>query len=187
MIIRNDDPAYDTDLNNYKTFCEIVDKYNLPIIQAIVPIGSVQHIDSSWSNEKIIAESGGHLLTDNDDLWEYMLSRNDIIGVHGLWHTHVPTMSQIGAGKVLLEAWGFKPKYFVTPFNEGDYPDFIGTPYEYRLEVSAKTDCLETFLNPKRGVPKTEIVYLHSWRFGPGKLYSYDSLDRLLHRLTYEK
>lgn len=180
MTIRNDDPAYDTDVNNYRRFCEIVDEFQIPIIQAIVPIGRTIIINSEWSNPAIMARSGNDLLVENEELYEFMISRRNIdeVGLHGLWHLHEPTDKQIMTGKGILNGWGLHPTWFVTPFNEGEYGSSV-----CGLKVSAKTDCLETFLY--RGEPKTPIVYLHSWRFGENSYskYSYQDLENCLRRL----
>ena len=32
-------------------------------------------------------------------------------------------------------------------------------------------------------LPTDDIVYLHEWRFGEGKWYSWDNLDRTLERI----
>lgn len=193
MIIRNDDPAFDTDLENYKTFCEICDKYGFQIIQAIVPIGKVQEIKREWSDSDIFRYSGFNMLFDNEDVYPYMLSRvKDIYAVHGLFHFHEPSINQIITAKAMMIEWGLDPIYFVTPFNEGDEVYLHQVNFQTDLKVSAKTDCLESFLPGYKyqfDIPKTEIVYLHSWRFGhklnerPGVCYTYDQLVDCLERL----
>ena len=52
-IIRNDDVAFDTDINELKQFCEICDKYNFKILQAITVRGICIPIDVANSDEYI--------------------------------------------------------------------------------------------------------------------------------------
>lgn len=189
MIIRNDDPAYDTNLDNYKTFCEICDKYGVQIIQAVVPIGRTIPIQKSMTDTQIIGLGGRSLLLDNVELMNYMRSRKDkdYFAVHGLWHTHEPTESEIIASMSILELWGLEATYFVPPFNEGSYPDTIAG-----LTFCGQNDCLESYMDGYRyqnDIPTTKIVYLHSWRFGhqinerPGVCYTYEQLSNCLNRL----
>jgi len=49
-----------------------------------------------------------------------------------------------------------------------------------------KSQRLEDYLEkmPKANeIPTDEIVYLHEWRFGEGKWYHWDNLDRTLERI----
>lgn len=179
FLIRNDDVAFDTDLAEIKQFCEIADKYGYRVLHAIVPIGEARLIKSSrMTNEQIRAVSG-RLFSENQEVLEYLKNRQDLIGVHGLWHTHKPNVEEIKTAKSILQGLGFNPTYFIPPFNEGDYPkDFVGLK---TCKLSRKNgERLEDFL--REGTPKSEIMYLHSWRFTQG-WYTFDMLEKCLERL----
>lgn len=181
--IRNDDPCVETDLKGYQTFCNICDKWGVKIVQAIVPVGVNRFIDSHMDNETILAGAGDKLLSDNKELLDYMLSRNDLIAVHGLKHTHKPSEEEFLQGKTLLEGWGFKPEYAVFPFNElsTEEDTFAG------LKVLRKSQRLEDYM-PRmplwEQIPTDEVVYLHHWRFEHG-WYTWDQLDKCLEYLSY--
>lgn len=183
-IIRNDDVGYDTDVNNLKRFCEICDKHGFEILQAIVPVGKCLGIDVSWDNKKLEEYAGARPFFLNTELLCFLKDRMDMIGVHGFRHTHIPNEDDIIDGKDILHQVDLFPSYFVTPFNEGDYGEYV-----HNLMVSAKTESLETCIVKNR-LPKDEdvvnnIIYCHSWRFG--KLYSWESLDKFLERLKNEQ
>lgn len=178
FVIRNDDVAFDTEVSHLQKFCDICDKYGFRIIQAIIPIGEYCKARATMTNEEIWASSD-MTFAQNQALVDYLKNRNDLIGVHGLWHTHSPTEMDIKVGKGLLTHWGFKPTYFVPPFNEGDYPDEVVGLKTCKLDM-AKGERLEDFLM-RAGIPTSPIAYCHSWRFG--KWYRWSSLDRCLERL----
>jgi hypothetical protein len=174
-IIRNDDVAYDTNLDELKRFCAVCDRYNLKILQAITPFGICIPIDVKMDNDRII-NLGRVKFADNKPLVDFLLSRNDIIGVHGYYHTHNLCTAEINLGKEELERLGFKPTYFVTPFNEGDYGDEI-----CGLKVSdGRDDRLEKYVD--KGKPRTPIAYVHSWRFHTW--WTLDKLESMLCRIT---
>lgn len=180
FIIRNDDVAVDTDLRHLKKFCHICDKYGFKMIQAITPRGEVRKITTPRLTNDRIVKLSNKKISENIELIEYLKERGDLVGVHGLWHTHKPTIHEIAAGKSDLEHLGLYPTYFVPPFNEGVYADqvlFLKT-----CQLSADDgQRLEDFLI--EGEPKSEIMYLHSWRF-EGKPYGLNDLERCLHRLS---
>lgn len=181
FLIRNDDVAFDTDFSEIKRFCEICDKYGYQILQAILPIGEARLIKSSrMTNDQIRAVSN-RLFSENQEVLEYLRNRGDLIGVHGLWHTHKPSVEEIKTAKYILQGLGFNPTYFIPPFNEGDYPkDFVGLKV-CKLSIE-KGERLEDFLN--RGTPQADIMYLHSWRFN-NDWYTFDMLERCLQRLKF--
>lgn len=181
IIIRNDDVGYDTDIENFKKFCEICDKNRFQILQAITPSGKCLGIDSSWTNEQLEKHAfsdGLKALDDNKEVYQYLKTRKDLIGVHGLYHSHQPTLDEVRTGRDFLNGLGLKPSYFVTPFNEGEYPTLFAG-----LKVSAKCDSLETCIVKNR-MPTTDIIYCHSWRFGT--MYSWEKLDNFLNKLRNE-
>jgi len=173
MIIRNDDVSSDTTMEDIKWFCELCDEYGVKPLQAITLNGDTHDIDIKMTNEEIRKRCT--CVEDNTELIDYLLQRNDLIGVHGLWHTHSPSEEEIDEAKERLINMGFNPTYFVTPFNEGNYQDSI-----CGLKVSQLTQRLEDYLH--EGKPIDEIAYLHSWRFGDW--YPKKDLELCLKRLT---
>lgn len=183
MIIRNDDLSFDTNLDDFKIFCDICDKYKVDIIQAVTPIGKTRDIQRVWTDEQIVAYSGNHTIFHNYPLIKYILSERifDEIAVHGLWHTHKPSLlDQHISAKLIRSGFddNFDVKSVVWPFNE------VGEKSSY-FDYIEDNDRLEDFLPgmPKEHeVPKTETVYLHSWRFD-GSFYSFNDLDVCLKRI----
>lgn len=178
FIIRNDDVAYDTTLDEIKTFCEICDEYGFKIIQAITPIGEVQKVRRRMTNEQIRAQSQKYF-HENEEVSIYLRSRDDDIAVHGLWHTHSPMSKEIRMATIASQYNMLWPTYFVPPFNEGDYPDDVCGLALCQLSRE-NGDCLEDFLDS--GTPTSPIMYLHSWRF-KGKPYTFSQLEACLRRL----
>jgi len=174
-FIRNDDVAFDTDVEHLKKFNEICDRYGFKIIQAITVRGICRPIDSKMSNDEIKRMSDVSVF-DNKELIDYLKTRDDIFAVHGYWHTHEPTKEDIKQAKQELKEHGLEPTFFVTPFNEGTYPKKI-----QGLIVSQITERLESFIDG--GTPTDEIVYLHSWRFD-GSWYTLNQLESCLQRIT---
>jgi len=83
----------------------------------------------------------------------------------------------------MLKEWGITPEYAVLPFNE-ESPEY--NEYVIGLKVLGKSQRLEDYLEkmPKANeIPTEDIVYLHEWRFGPGRWYHWDNLDRTLERI----
>lgn len=181
FIIRNDDVAADTSLNEIRTFCDICDKYGYKIIQAITLIGECQKARHFMSNYEI-KRSSFKKFQENTNVIEYLKGRNDMIAVHGLWHTHEPSIPEIKTAKRILEKLGFNPTYFVPPFNEGDYPETVAGLMTCKLSLE-NGDNLETFL--EKGTPTSPIMYLHSWRFQNQKFgCSFEKLENCLGRLS---
>ena len=178
FLIRNDDVAFDTTLSEIKRFCEICDKYDYRILHAIIPLGEARKIKSAkMTNEQIRAISS-RLFSENREVLAYLKERQDLIGVHGLWHTHKPAIEEIKTAKFILQGLGFDPTYFIPPFNEGDYPDEIAGLKMCKL--SEKKERLELYL--ERGNPTYPIMYLHSWRFN-NHWYTFDMLEKCLQNL----
>lgn len=181
FIIRNDDVAFDTGLDEIKKFCEICDRYGYKIIQAITVIGECRRSRATMTNDNIRLASFRRF-SENKELVEFLKSRNDYIAVHGLWHTHEPTEEEIVTAKSILEELGFKPTHFVPPFNEGDYQSEIAGLTTCKLSLE-KGERLEDFIN--QGIPTAPIMYLHSWRF-TNNYFTFGQLDRCLARLASE-
>lgn len=181
FIIRNDDVSSDTGLLEMKTFCEICDKYGFKILQAITLIGECKKIDVKMDNETI-RKLSRKSFDDNKEVLEYLQGRKDLIGVHGLWHTHEPTENEIKMSKNKLSSLRLIPTYFIPPFNEGDYGNEVMGLKVSQLYLK-KGERLEDFL--KKGIPKSDIMYLHSWRFD-NSWYTFNELDKCLNRLSKE-
>jgi hypothetical protein len=173
-IIRNDDVSVDSTMEDIVWFSELCDKYGFKVLQCVTVRGNTHKIDSRMGNDEI-RNLGGGFVFENVELINYLKGREDLIAVHGLWHTHQPTMEDIRDAKVFLEENGLKPTFFVPPFNEGEYGDSV-----YGLDVSQKTQRLEDYL--LGGAPSDKVVYLHSWRFGDW--YTKESLELCLKRIT---
>jgi hypothetical protein len=178
FLIRNDDVAYDTTIESLKTFCDICDKYGFPILHAIVYMGEYKKANAKMNNKDIILSST-KVFKDNVDVVNYLKSRNDLIGVHGLWHTHEPTEQEIESAKGLLKNLGFNPTYFVPPFNEGNYGNEVVGLKVSKLSLK-NGERLEDFL--KKGTPTSDVMYLHHWRFD-NNWYTFEQLDNCLRRL----
>ena len=179
FLIRNDDVAFDTTFEEINKFCGICDKYGYKILHAIIPIGEARKIKSArFSNDQIRATSH-RLFSENKAVLEYLKDRQDLIGIHGLWHTHKPSVEEIETAKSILQGLGLNPTYFIPPFNEGNYPDQIAGLRVCNLSMK-KGERLEDFLD--KGTPKAQILYLHSWRFVSG-WYTFDMLEKCLQRL----
>lgn len=179
FLIRNDDVAFDTGFEEIKRFCEICDKYRYRILHAIIPIGEARKIKSSRMTNDQIRQASNRLFSENQEVLEYLKARSDLIGIHGLWHTHKPSVEEIKTGKIILQELGFNPTYFIPPFNEGDYPAEIVGLKACKLSMK-KGERLEDFL--KKGAPRAKIMYLHSWRFN-NDWYTFDILEKCLQRL----
>lgn len=177
MIIRNDDVAFDTSVDDLQRFCQLCDKHGLKILQGITFRGGIMPIDYRQSNDIIKTFCRDNVITDNKLLVDYLLSRDDLIAVHGLWHTHEPTVDEIDIAKGLLLGIGFNPTYFIPPFNEGEYGNEV-----CGLKVSnANAQNVEHFLKSDL-IPETEIAYTHFWRYG--RWYPWEDLDRCLERIS---
>lgn len=182
MIIRNDDVAFDTDVSLLRQFCELCDRYGHQIIQGITPIGSVKQISVYWDDAKIKDSSGIDYAWENTTLWSFLKSRKnkDLFAVHGLWHTHSPHSMDIKLAKKLLSNT-FRIDYFIPPFNEGNYGEYI-----HGLKVLDKNcDRLETF-HDNGTMPKTDIAYLHSWRYANAP-YNLKQLEHFFKVLQNER
>lgn len=179
FLIRNDDVAFDTTLSEIKRFCEICDRYGYQIIQAIVPFGESRLIKSKRMTNDQIRATSSRLFGENHEVLEYLKSRRDLIGVHGLWHTHVPSEEEIKTAKFILQGLGFSPTYFIPPFDEGEYPNDVVGLKNCMLSMK-KGQRLEDFLD--KGMPASDIMYLHSWRFN-NDWYTFDMLEKCLKRL----
>ena len=180
FLIRNDDVASDTKLEEIREFCRICDMFGYRILHAIIPIGESKKIKSGKMTNDQIRAASSRLFSENLEVLNYLKSRQDLIGVHGLWHTHVPTEEEIKTAGSILQGLGLTPTYFVPPFNEGEYLAEISGLKTCKLSAE-KGERLEDFLTS--GTPSADIMYLHSWRFD-NNWYTFDALERCLQRLS---
>jgi len=181
MIIRNDDVGYDTALGPFMRFCKMCDKYGFRILQAITPRGMPQAtVVAGKDGERIRAAGGDYTFAHNAPVLHYLRSRNDLIGIHGLYHTPTVENWEIEEAKELLTSWELEPTYYCPPYaglgELGNWPERI-----LGLTVSAQTQRLEDYL--ASGTPTAEIVYLHSWRFHKG-WYKEEALEACLKRIS---
>lgn len=176
MIVRNDDVAYDTSLAHLEQFSAVCDHAGMKIIQAITLCGPCIPIDRSMENSEIQAMSRGLQFSDRPDLIEFLRKRNDLIAVHGLYHTHEPSLPEIQTASAILTSLGLRATYFVPPFNEGTYPANL-----HGFTVSAgEAFKIETAIAKGRPATGVKVGYLHSWRFDPecSRKYVHPSMGR---------
>lgn len=164
MIVRNDDVAADASLSHLEAFCAVCDRAGVRILHAITVSGRCLPVDRVMTNSEILSIVRGVQFSDRQDLIAFLRSRKDLIAVHGLYHTHEPSLPEIRLAASILEGLGLAASYFVPPFNEGEYGEEI-----FGLRVSAGEACqIENAIANGKPLPKdSEIGYLHSWRFDP--------------------
>jgi hypothetical protein len=176
MIIRNDDVSVDTQMSDFYKFCEICDRRGFKILQGITICGETHKIDYRMDNNQIKSLGPGRQIFEHTELIDYLVQRNDLIAVHGLWHTHEVTEKEIESAKRMLTRV-LKPTYFIPPFNEGDYPNEI-----CGLRVSSKdAQNIEHYFQTT-DIPTTEIAYTHFWRYG--RWYPWETLEKTLDRIV---
>jgi len=183
LILRNDDVAADTPIEELTKFCEICDKHGVYVVHSIILIGnwgSAQRPGhASWgemSDAEIKRISGDALFSDNRPVVEFLKARPDGIAVHGLRHTRDQSEKDIRTAKGMLEKLGLRPQFFVAPWNETRWKKsvaglefLIGNPHlnEYKEQ------------NP----PANGILFTHSWCFQDGNP-TWQDLDAWLGRLA---
>jgi len=179
MIIRNDDVAFDTDLDELKWFCDLCDEYGHKIIQCITPLGICIPIHVNMTNDQIVALGGHNTILHNEPLHEYLIERanRDYFAVHGLWHTHAPSHTDVWTCKALLSEAGLPVTYFVPPFNQGEYDEHV-----CGLKLCQYVDSIENSINQKCKLT-TNPAYLHSWRFS-SRQFSHAHLENFFKDLA---
>jgi len=181
-IIRNDDLAVDSPMEDLRRFCSICDSRGFKIMQGITIEGEMLAMDYRMTNEQIKALGPGKRVFDNVELMDFLRQRNDLIAVHGFWHTHVPSREEIEQAKQLLIEAGLTPTYFIPPFNEGDYGFNEGDHGRYICGLKVSTNDAQNIEHYfKEGVPTTDIAYTHFWRYS--KWYSWEDLETVLDRI----
>lgn len=174
LTIRNDDVSVDTNLDNLKVFCYGCDRYDIQIIHAITPLGKTHGIEKSMTDDEIVALGGKKTLFDNQELVKFLVGRSprDMFAVHGLWHSHDPSYTDMALAEKMLKMCGLTPECIVLPFNEGETYDRNG------LKVLATMERIEDYLPgmPKAGqdIPTDiGVLYLHEWRFEENNKFGY--------------
>jgi hypothetical protein len=177
MIVRNDDVSVDTALADLQRFCDICDRRGFKILHGVVVCGNTHKIDYRMTNDQIKSLGPSRQIFENEELIDFLIQRNDLIAVHGLWHTHVPAEKEIESAKRMLTRVYLKPTYFIPPFNEGEYPTEI-----CGLKVSTNdAQNIEHYFETS-DVPTTEIAYTHFWRYG--RWYPWVKLEETLDRIN---
>lgn len=187
-IVRNDDVAADTSLSHLEKFCAVCDRAGVRIMQAITVAGRCLPVERDMSNSEILSVVRGVNFSDRSDLISFLRSRNDLIAVHGLYHTHEPTLPEIKLAANILSGLGLPPAYFVPPFNEGDY----GSNCNGLLVSAGEAVKIETAIVRGRAMEDCEVGYLHSWRFDAEcpveyvhpkmkRQFTLDDLEAILH------
>lgn len=164
MIVRNDDVAADTSLSHLEKFCAVCDRAGVRIMHAVTVAGRCIPVQRDMENTEILSLVRGRNFSDRPDLIDFLRSRRDLIAVHGLYHTHRPSLPEIKTADAILASLGLLPAYFVPPFNEGEY----GSNAAHLLVSAGEAFKIESAIVRKQRVPAdVQVGYLHSWRFDP--------------------
>lgn len=159
LILRNDDVCAATTARHLQRFTELTDKYGYQVIHAITPRGvcwaSDSWLGSKWNSE-IYALGVGVTIEQNPELIEFLLSRRDVIAMHGLWHTHRPRPEEWAQSYQILTGLGLEPTYLVPPFNEGSFKS-----HNFVVSDSNAWNFEQEAMN------SGPIANIHSWRFDP--------------------
>lgn len=196
---RNDDVSFETNLDNFKKFCELFHKYNLNQIHGITLKGRTHSLFlhnekpveyenkvslAYWSNEQIMKYSEKELFEERNDIIKFINSIPDEIALHGLYHTDYSVMEaaqqrrHINIGLKKLETL-FPEKlvrYFIAPFNRTN-SSLFKVCKEFDLEVLHTNGThLESTLDNNK--IKTGMWYrYHHHRFYPASKYNYHVLN----------
>lgn len=178
MLVRNDDVAASTSLAEISRFCSLCDEYGFPVMHCVTLHGWMPTVDCNMTDAEIVERAVAFHFADNRAVIRYLRKRDDVIAVHGLYHTHQHLEQSVMQAVAELNRLEFDPTWFVPPFNEGHWPaTFCG------LRVSATCPRLEDYLT--EGVPPKdcEIAYCHSWRFELGP-WTWKQLQQCLARIS---
>jgi len=176
VIIRNDDVAFDTNLDHLERFCRICDRFNVRIMQAITFAGVCVTVSRRMSNWEILNLAPQSDISLRTDLITFLKSRpTDLIAAHGLFHTHSPNFDEVCVARDKLTKLGLSPSYYVPPFNEGNYGEVVAGMAVSGTSAGKLEECI-AHNTPAR----IEIMYLHSWRFDTdcSRQYVHPSMKR---------
>lgn len=196
MMIRNDDVHVGTDVQQLLRFSEICDKYHIPIIQGITPVGDLQPLYQDGAvqmkNQDLRSALGTQMVSENRELVQFLSSRDDVLGLHGWEHLHFPEedpMTQlrwIQLGREWME-WFFERSvpWFIAPFNDVDVNTHLAAANLQMTVLDSNGPHLEEILLGREEVPADPADFIfrcHSWRFC--ERFTYDQLEEIICRLT---
>ena len=199
---RNDDVSFDTNLENFKKFCNIFRKYNLTQIHGITLNGNTNTLYelngepveyenrpniSTQSYEQIKILSVGKEFIKRSDIIEYLNTSNDEIALHGLYHTDYSRMSEkeqledISEGlKQLKQLFPNKTiDYFIPPFNRtNEITQKICTNVGLEI-IGREGEHLEEELSSDFLIDSKTSYRYHHHRFYPESKFTYYKLSLL--------
>lgn len=212
-IFRNDDVAYDSNLDCFRKICDIFHKYGYCQLHGIILFGRMNcsyivngipamydSIDpyDIYNYDICRSVSSNYFIGDNKALVDYINSIPDPIALHGLFHSDYSQMSyeqqeaDIKEGLRLMHML-FPHKSidtFIAPFNHSNQ-DTTRICDKYGLRISAQEgEHLEEMVDRNRGIIMPGQVYrYHHHRFNPeSTFFYYDlNLDKLDHYLQYHR
>jgi glycosyltransferase involved in cell wall biosynthesis len=207
-MFRNDDVSWDTDLENFRLFCAVFQKYGQTQIHGITLHGctNVLHVHNGaeaeyegfdnvaqLDNATIKQLSVGKAIEDRADIIEFLNGSADEVALHGLFHTDYSVMSEeeqdrdIGEGLTKMQRLFPRKhiRFFIAPFNRTN-PATYQVAARYGLKVCADQGVhLEEELNNLVIRPKQWYRY-HHHRFYPDRFTYYqlsiEKLDAALRR-----
>jgi hypothetical protein len=183
LLIRNDDVAADTRLEQLQWFCETCDKFGCRIVHAVTPVGVCIPVAAKMADDTIAKLGGSKTIAGHATLLKYLRERiakhGDEIAVHGApFHTHICTETGIAAAAGFLRALDLTPTRWVPPFNYGIYPKAVAG-----LPLFQFMPNLERYLKNQDNF-EGEECYTHSWRYDPPGHLRRWRLESGLERLT---
>jgi glycosyltransferase involved in cell wall biosynthesis len=208
-MFRNDDVAWDTNLECFRLFCAVFQKYGQTQIHGVTLHGctNVIHLHNGaeveyegfdsiarLDNETIRRLSIGKAIEDRIDIINFLKDSADEVALHGLFHTDYSVMSkeeqdrEIGEGLTKIRRLFPRKRirFFIAPFNRTN-PATYQVAAKYGLKVCADEGVhLEQELNDLTIQPKQWYRY-HHHRFYPESCFTYyqlsiDKLDAALQR-----
>lgn len=210
-IFRNDDVGFDTNLEEFKSFCTIFHNYGLVQLHGINLYGNTsckylfygrtsQYPDFNpvdlHSYEKCKKKSEPYYIGDNRQLIEYLNQIPDPLALHGLFHsdyanmTYDEQMRDIGEGLRLMKELFPKKEVdvFIAPFNSYN-DDTIEVCKYFGLRLSAKEgEHLEELISLNEGpILDGQLYRYHHHRFYEESTFDYydlslEKLDKYLRK-----
>lgn len=191
IYLRNDDIAYDTNPNDLKQFCEIVDKFGgfYKIVHAVNTDGKVVYHEKS--NEMIKALSIENII-DNKELINFLYTRKDkdLFCTHGKLHLHCTELkdfkefaeeSLIELKKLPFVTTKNLIPWFVYPFNEHNTnTDNILEDLDLIPMHDKNSQHLEHLAMGLKVENDLGILRLHSWRFSKNPTLLLNTLSTTL-------
>ncbi len=209
IMWRNDDVAFDSDLNNLKKLCKIFHDLGYIQTHGITLYGTlntkafsdgtyrqfkkIKHLNEA-NYDTIKNASKPFFIGNNKELIQYLNECPDKIALHGLYHTDYSRMTYEQQKKDILEGLKLLKKLFpnkeikdfIAPFNrKNNYTRQICKDLGLRLSIG-EGEHLEELINANEGTLRKGMVYrYHHQRFYPESKIQYNiSLDKLKKYLT---